>query len=194
MAQGERLTFLNGDVTTHTVTANLSGSDGRPFFDSGNVAPGAEAFVERSQFLTTGTYAFHCSIHPFMTGTLTVTAEGTPVPRPVDTTKPQVKVSFPAQRLAAIVKAKKVELTVTTSESAKGSVKVTAVVGKKTLVLGSAKFAFLGGTASTVKVKISSSALKALKSATSAKLTATGSASDPSGNLGTAKPAQRTVR
>jgi plastocyanin len=48
----------------HTVTA-----DDANRFDSGTVQPGASASIQAPG---PGTYAYHCSVHPFMTGTLVV--------------------------------------------------------------------------------------------------------------------------
>lgn len=60
---GQKVTWSNDDSTTHTVTAD----DGS--FDSGNLSPG-------KSFLTTlaksGTVKYHCSIHSFMHGTVSV--------------------------------------------------------------------------------------------------------------------------
>jgi plastocyanin len=83
MAQGEKLTFTNNDIgIRHDVTAKKEGSDGKPLFKSDTIGSGS-AFVEGSQYLTTGTYDFYCTIHPgTMTGVLTVTSDGTPKPRP----------------------------------------------------------------------------------------------------------------
>ena len=53
-----------GNGTTHNITAD----DGS--FTSGNLAPGA-TFGET--FTVAGTYPYHCSIHPTMKGTVTVT-------------------------------------------------------------------------------------------------------------------------
>jgi plastocyanin len=50
--------------TTHNITADDGG------FTSGNIAPGAT--FERT-FAVAGSYAYHCSIHPTMKGTVTVT-------------------------------------------------------------------------------------------------------------------------
>jgi plastocyanin len=193
MAQGERLTFLNNDLATHTVTADTNGADGKPLFDSGNVNQGASALVQGSQFLTTGSYAFHCAIHSFMKGTLTVTAEGTPVARPVDTTKPKVGVTFPKQTLAGILKAKKVNVRVTLDEPAAAEVTVTAKAGKKTVSLGTVKSAFKTATSRTVAVKLSSSAQKSLAKAKSVSFTAGGQAADTAGNVGRAKTAKLTA-
>src|SRR5918992_1543065 len=52
--QGERLTFQNLDVVGHDVTATQRGPDGRALFRTPVIGGGQEAFVEGSQFLTTG--------------------------------------------------------------------------------------------------------------------------------------------
>jgi len=62
---GTVITWTNNDATTHTVT-----SDDGTSFNSGNIAPG-HTFVYTAS--TTGTFNYHCDIHTFMTGTLTVT-------------------------------------------------------------------------------------------------------------------------
>ncbi|MGE5358833.1 MAG: cupredoxin family copper-binding protein [Bacteroidales bacterium] len=62
---GQTVAWQNSDSITHTATAN-SGA-----FDTGAIAPGStSAAITMS---TAGTFAYHCSIHPFMTGTLIVT-------------------------------------------------------------------------------------------------------------------------
>jgi plastocyanin len=64
VSRGARITVANHDGTAHTATAD----DGRSF-DTGNIDPGAAATVTLSK---AGTYKFHCTIHPFMHGTLVV--------------------------------------------------------------------------------------------------------------------------
>ena len=60
---GTTVTWVNDDQAPHTATAN----DGA--FDSGTLQPGQSySFV----FDKPGTYAYHCNIHPDMTGTITV--------------------------------------------------------------------------------------------------------------------------
>ena len=61
---GTRVTFTNHDMVTHTFTANGG------LFNSGNVTSG-HSYV--FTFSTAGSYAYHCQIHPYMTGTVTVT-------------------------------------------------------------------------------------------------------------------------
>lgn len=95
--QGERLTLLNEDRVQHDVTATET-MNGKPLFSTPLLQQGQEELVDGSQYLTTGSYAFVCSIHSNMKGTLTVNAAGTPVPRPgtgsgqtsADVTKPKV--------------------------------------------------------------------------------------------------------
>ncbi len=65
VAKGTTVRWTNNGPTTHTVTSNTS------LFDSGNIAAPNGTFSYT--FSTAGTYAYHCSIHPNMTGTITVT-------------------------------------------------------------------------------------------------------------------------
>ena len=77
IAPGESITWSNADGTTHTATSNTPGA-----FDTGPIAMGATKMVTLAN---AGTYAYHCSIHPSMTGTITVQA---PQPTPVPTVPP----------------------------------------------------------------------------------------------------------
>jgi plastocyanin len=60
---GEAIAWTNGDSASHTVTFD----DGT--CKSGTIAGGATLVV---RYDTPGTYAFHCSIHSSMTGTIEV--------------------------------------------------------------------------------------------------------------------------
>jgi plastocyanin len=62
---GSKVTFTNGDSTNHTATATGGGS-----FDTGTIAPGAAKTVT---FDSAGKFAYVCSFHPFMHGTIQVT-------------------------------------------------------------------------------------------------------------------------
>jgi plastocyanin len=62
---GTAVTFQNEDSATHTFTAD------RGAFDSGPVASN-QTF--RFTFSSAGSFAFHCKIHSFMTGTIRVTS------------------------------------------------------------------------------------------------------------------------
>ena len=62
---GDTVTWTNNDGATHTATG--SG------FDTGNISGGSSKSVT---FDTAGTFAYHCSIHSSMTGTVVVEAAG----------------------------------------------------------------------------------------------------------------------
>ena len=59
---GQKVTVTNSDSVTHTFTSTT--------WDSGDIQPGA-AFTLTAPS-EAGTFAYHCSIHPFMVGTLVV--------------------------------------------------------------------------------------------------------------------------
>ena len=61
---GARVTVTNDDSPTHTVTAD----DGHSF-DTGDLADGQSHTISISK---PGSYPYHCSIHPYMHGTLVV--------------------------------------------------------------------------------------------------------------------------
>ncbi|HMQ24476.1 MAG TPA: cupredoxin family copper-binding protein [Acidimicrobiales bacterium] len=60
---GEEVTWTNNDGTAHTVTADDDS------FDSGNLDGGA---TFSQTFDEAGEFAYHCNIHPSMTGTVAV--------------------------------------------------------------------------------------------------------------------------
>lgn len=60
---GDTVTWTNEDDVAHTVTADDDS------FDSGALSPGNSETVT---FATAGTYAYHCTIHSSMTGTVVV--------------------------------------------------------------------------------------------------------------------------
>lgn len=65
VAPGAKITAVNNDSTTHTLTATKGAS-----FDTGDIAPGKSATVTAPS--KPGGYPYDCTIHPFMKGTLTV--------------------------------------------------------------------------------------------------------------------------
>jgi plastocyanin len=60
--RGTKITFVNSSGVTHTATR--AGS-----FDTGDIAPGGSVVV---RFTHRGTFAYHCTIHPFMHGKIVV--------------------------------------------------------------------------------------------------------------------------
>ena len=60
---GQTVTWANTDSVPHTITSD----DGK--WDSGTIQPGA---TFRRTFDQPGTYAYHCSMHPYMKATVVV--------------------------------------------------------------------------------------------------------------------------
>ena len=65
VARGDVVAFTNRDQVQHTVTSDTGA------FTGGTVAPGSQLTVDTGD-LAPGTYAYHCSIHPSMHGTIIV--------------------------------------------------------------------------------------------------------------------------
>ena len=61
---GGTVTWINKDTMGHTVTSDITG-----LFDSGLLSTGA---TWSHTFTTVGTYPYHCTPHPQMTGTIVV--------------------------------------------------------------------------------------------------------------------------
>jgi plastocyanin len=72
---GQTVTWTNHALTPHTVTA-VGGQ-----FDSGRIDTG-ESFTVT--FATPGTFAYTCTIHPSMHGSVVVLAAGSPPPAPAE--------------------------------------------------------------------------------------------------------------
>ncbi len=66
VAKGGTVTWTNNDSTTHTVEDDLSNVGGPA---SGNIPPGGKYSFT---FDKTGSFQYHCSIHPSMRGTIVV--------------------------------------------------------------------------------------------------------------------------
>lgn len=71
ISQGGTLSVVNLDNQEHTVTADAVDKNGNPLFDRW-VEPGHTDTIGNASKLAAGTYTFHCTFHPSMTGTLIV--------------------------------------------------------------------------------------------------------------------------
>ncbi len=68
---GTAITWKNDDSTIHTVTEGTPGSAGAtPAFDSSIIAP---SITWEHTFESVGDFNYYCTLHPFMTGKVTVT-------------------------------------------------------------------------------------------------------------------------
>jgi plastocyanin len=63
VAKGATVTWQNNDGIAHTATSDAGA------WDSGNIPAGASKSVT---FNTTGTFSYHCTVHPMMTATIIV--------------------------------------------------------------------------------------------------------------------------
>jgi plastocyanin len=68
--KGTKVTWTNRDSTPHTITQDDNQPAGSPGLDSKGLSNG-ESYS--ATFDQTGTFHYHCSIHPEMTGSVTVT-------------------------------------------------------------------------------------------------------------------------
>jgi plastocyanin len=63
---GSTVTWTNTTAVLHTATSDTAA------WDTGNIAPGATSSA--ISFPTAGTFTYHCTIHPTMTGSVIVSA------------------------------------------------------------------------------------------------------------------------
>jgi len=194
--QGQSVTFQNSDrAAIHDVTSDQNGGDGQALFKSDTIDPGKTAPVNGVEFLTTGDYKFHCSVHPFMTGTLHVTGNGTPKPRTpdnpapnsTDTTPPDAKVTILDSRISGVLEHRGLRTRLKTDEPAR--FKLTAKSGKTTVALGT----FSSKGSRTVKMSLTKSGKKLLFKASTVKLKLTARVNDAADNKSTAS-ASKTLR
>jgi plastocyanin len=199
IAQGDAVTFQNMDTVAHDVTASAKGADGKPLFQSAQVGTGQSAPVEGVQYLASGSYPYICSIHPFMKGTITVSSDGTPKPRPGgggsgggggqpqqqagDTTAPSLTVKVLDTKRSKVRKRRSLQVSVTTNEPA--SVTVTARSGSKVLAKGTSKLNKAG--TKKLSIKLTKAGLKAAKSKKPVPVTVTVDGKDSAGNASSAQ-------
>jgi plastocyanin len=193
IAQGEAITFQNMDTVPHDVTAQGKGADGKPLFQSKQAGTGESAPVEGVQFLTTGSYPYICSIHPFMKGTITVSSEGTPKPRPGgggaggasnqtaaggDTTPPEVSQRLLDTKRSKVRKRRSLQVALTTSEAI--TVTLTARSGATVLAKGRAKLT--KAATRKLSIKLTKAGLRAAKGKRPVSFTFVTDARDSGGN------------
>jgi plastocyanin len=180
IAQGEKLTFKNGDTLVHDVTSNQDLA-GKALFSSPLVDPGKDAVVEGAQYLSTGEYTFYCSLHPDMQGKLTVSAEGTPVPRP-GAGGASATLAARAAKLSAVRSSGRLLVDVTGAAGADAIIAAKATVAGKKLTLAKTRVTLASGDARRVTLKLTSKARKAIKRLTKLSVTFKVTVLAPSGS------------
>ena len=162
IAQGERLTFLNSDSVQHDVTSR-DDFENKALFSTPLIGRNGEAFVEGTQYLKTGSYAFYCSVHPDMQGTINVSSAGTPVPRPGATVKPKLTAS--SAKLSSIKKNGKLGLTLKGAVGVSAKVTASATIAGKKTTLGSKTVKIGSSGKKSLSVTLSSKLRKAIAKA-----------------------------
>jgi plastocyanin len=189
--QGQTVTFQNSDqAAIHDVTSDQNISDGKALFESETVEPGKTAPVTGVEFLTTGDYAFHCSVHPFMKGTLHVTANGTPKPRspdnpapnPADKTPPDASVAILDSRISGVLEHRGVRVRLKTDEPTR--FKLTATSGKTRVALSTF---VVKGKKRNVKIDLTKKGKQLLFRANSVKLKLAAKVNDAADNRASAR-------
>jgi len=71
VAKGDAIAVTNEDSVPHTVTSGEPGPEAGQLFDTSIIEGGASATIDTAS-LEPGEYPYHCMVHPYMTGTLTV--------------------------------------------------------------------------------------------------------------------------
>ena len=172
--QGEVVPFQNLGGS-HNVTARQNGPDGQTLFRTPTISGGTAA-VNGTQYLPAGDYPFFCTVHPTtMSGTLHVTTNGAPQPRPSAT------LSIRAKKIA---KAVKKGILVALNTSAKiDDVSLVAKLGKVTIGRASDLSLAQGQVFETIK--LSKSGKSKLRKKSTAKVSVT--AAIPFGSPATAK-------
>jgi len=172
--QGEKLTFLNPDVAAHDVTSVEEG-----LFASETVSTGTETPVTGADKLPTGTYDFICSVHPYMTGTLTVGSGGSGGGghAGMDMKAPKASVKATDKSIADVLDAGALGVRAKIDEAA--TVSAVATAGKVQVAKGRAK---LGAGGGGITAKLTGAGKRLLRKAKSVSLTVAVTARDAAGN------------
>ena len=195
--QGERLTFQNTDIQSHDVSSTQG------LFSTPLIGTGEEALVERSQYLTAGSYPFVCSIHLDMRGTLTVTSAGTPAPRPgggsgggggggggsgaSDRSAPKVSLKVRGKRLGRVRASGRLRVEVKVDEGAKVGLSATARVRGKRVTVAAGGVELTGAGTRREDLVLTRAGKKALRRARRVKVVVSARAVDGAGNGRTAR-------
>jgi len=125
MDQGDRPVLQNAGSNPHNATATANGPDRQRLFESPTIGTGTTQ-LNGTQYLTAGSYAFICTVHPDMVATLAVSGAGTPVARP------KVKLKVLTKKLAKVAGKGKLPVQVN-AVTASENVELEAKLGKRTL-------------------------------------------------------------
>ncbi len=195
MDQGEPLYFTNRDTLNHDV---VHADPGQPvLFRSPLIGQGERAFVEGSQYLTTGRYRFVCSIHSNMVGFLNVTSAGTPKTRggpgapgapggASDKAAPKVALKVRSGKLGRVRRARKLQVQVSVNEAAKVALAARARVGRKNVRIAGGSVDITGAGVRRENLRLTAAGRKALRRRGRLTVSVSARAVDRAGNAATA--------
>jgi plastocyanin len=171
--QGEQVSFLNLDLTApHDVTSIDVGSGAKPLFASETVGFLTEVPVVGAEALAPGSYDYLCSIHTFMTGSITVRGAGSG-----GGAGPSLKLRALDRRLAKVERAGALRIETKLSKAA--TVTVVARAGKAKVAYAKKK---LGKGTDSLKAKLTSKGERLVSKADRLALELSARATDASGN------------
>ena len=183
--QGEALFFRNADLNRHDLVSKDQ-AGGKPIFSTPLLSTGGEAVVQGVQQLKGGSYQFFCTVHTYMTGTLTVTGAGAPAPPPSpgDKTPPSISVKVLDSSVSKVVKNRKLRVDLTTDEGGNVSLSATTRQGKKTVTIAKGTKGFARAGRATAVLALTKAGQKALKGRKSASVLVQAHQTDAAGNTG----------
>ena len=184
--QGEALFFRNADFNRHDLVSKDQ-AGGKPIFSTPILSTGGEAVVQGVQQLKGGSYQFFCTLHTYMTGTLTVTGAGNPAPPPSpegDKSAPSVSVKVLDSSVSKVVKNRKLRVDVTTNEGGNASLTATTRQGKKTVTIAKGTKGFARAGRATAVLPLTKAGQKALRGRRSAAVLVQVHQTDAAGNTG----------
>jgi hypothetical protein len=143
--------------------------------------------VEHTEHLVAGDYAFFCSLHPQMEGTLTVSSAGQPVPRPGERTGLKLRVLD--SKVAKVRSRGSLRVRVTTNRPA--TVRMTARADGTALAKGTVKLPAAGDK--TAQLRLTRAGRKLVASRKRIPVTVSGSTKNAQGRTTQAR-AKATLR
>ena len=172
---GEAVSFTNLDLTApHDVTSIDVGPGAQPLFASATVGFATTVPVTGAETLDSGTYDFLCSVHTFMTGTITVRGGG----GGGGGGAPTLSLSALDEKLGKVDRAGKLRFKTRLDEAATVRVTATTKTGVK-VAAGSDK---AGKGIDKVSAKLTSKGKRLVDDAKKLKLEVSAKASDADGN------------
>jgi plastocyanin len=176
--RGERVTWRwTGGDKNHTVTSDSGQADSfesHPGVPTGAVVDGPSGETFSHTFTHTGTFSYHCRVHTYMTGHVTVVAPGAPL----DTKAPTTRLKIRRVKPGSAARSGRLKVKVTVDEAATET--LVAKLGRRRIAKKTVKFSAAG--TKTVRMKLTRKGRRALRNRRRAKVSLRATAVDAAGN------------